>query len=73
MVKRNGKYGEFWGCARWAKTKCKGKAGERERVVVTEFEVELVLWEEGEPLEMDGMRGRWEAREARLDGMRRKW
>ena len=44
MVRRAGKYGEFWGCSMWAKTKCKGKPGASERVTVAREVSTLARW-----------------------------
>lgn len=44
MVRRRGKFGEFWGCSEYKRAKCKGKPRFETQAVV-EWDVKLVAWE----------------------------
>lgn len=75
VMEKNGKYGKFWGCTTWAKTKCKGgrKPGPRPTVTITRTKVELALWVESGPWMPAADRKAWEDAEARRAAYRRRF
>lgn len=81
MVKRQGKYGEFWGCSEY-KAGCRGKPGQRQQIVKRIPTCELGLWREPDPElhawflhsmgRSDELHEREERREKMIDAAKRK-
>lgn len=63
MVRRRGKFGAFWGCSTWAKTKCRGKQGPRVSVVEVVAVCSLIIWKPCAEWEPDTLRAGWEKRD----------
>ncbi len=74
MVKRKGKFGEFWGCSAYGRTKCKGKPGDRKRVPAVAFPLQLMEWvAPDEPVALKMVdRERWARAEERKEWLKIK-